>query len=299
MGPHTNRNFDLNAYLAARQRQVDIFIRTHLPPPSTRPAVLHRAMRYSVLAGGKRLRPILAVAAAEACARPVRYALAAGAAIELLHTYTLIHDDLPCMDDDDWRRGKPTCHVRFGEAYALLAGDALLTLAFEWLSDLPHDASPARLVGELARAAGSCGVVGGQVEDLMAEGAPPSPNRLRFIHQHKTARLIEASTRIGAIASGAPDPMVEKLGTYGRWVGLAFQIADDLLNLSSSRHTLGKPVGTDRTRGKLTWPRVFGIANARRTAEQIVRKALKQLHGLPGDSRPLEDLAQYAIDRAR
>jgi geranylgeranyl diphosphate synthase type II len=291
--------FNLEHYLAKRRGEVDRYLRAHLPSPDRRPAVLHRAIRYSVLAGGKRLRPILAIAAAEACARPTPYALAAGAAIELLHTYTLIHDDLPCMDDDDWRRGRPTCHVKFGEANALLAGDALLTLAFEWLSDLPPAASPAQLVWELARAAGSSGVVGGQVEDLLAERSPPSPTRLRYIHLHKTARLIEATVRIGALASGASGQQVEQLGRYGRHVGLAFQIADDLLNISASRRTLGKPVGTDEVRGKLTWPRVYGREAAKQTAERHVRYALRHLRGLPGDDRPLQALALYAIERSR
>jgi geranylgeranyl diphosphate synthase type II len=289
--------FDLPAYLKHAQHRVDAYLKAALPPASTRPAVLHKAMAYSVLAGGKRFRPILALAAARACGRPDESALAAGAAVELLHTYTLIHDDLPCMDDDALRRGKPTCHVVFGEANALLAGDALQTLAFEWLARLPASASPARLVAELARAAGSQGVIGGQVEDLLAEGCRPSAGRLRYIHVHKTAVLIEAAARLGAIAGGAPEPQIRRLGRYGRALGLAFQIADDILNATSSPEALGKPVGSDQARGKLTYVAVHGLPASRAMARALVREARAALKGLPGDSDPLQALAGYVVSR--
>jgi len=292
-----NFMFDLDAYLADRQKQVDRFLQDRLPRAVTRPAILHQAMRYSVLAGGKRFRPILAMAAAEACGRPGKEALAAGAAIELLHTYTLIHDDLPCMDDDALRRGKPTCHVKFGEANALLAGDALQTLAFEWLATLPPAASPARLTAELARAAGSQGVIGGQVEDLQAEGAPRSAARLRYIHLHKTAALLEAAARMGAIACGAQEPDIRRLARYGRRLGLAFQVADDILNATSSPEALGKPAGSDRARGKLTYVAVHGLAASRLMARSLVREAQAALTGLPGPSAPLSALAGFVISR--
>ncbi len=289
--------FNISAYLQLRQRRVDDFLRARLPPESVRPRMLHQAMRYSVLAGGKRFRPILAMAAAEACGRPTDAALAAGAAIELLHTYTLIHDDLPCMDDDDLRRGKPTCHVAFGEANALLAGDALQALAFEWLATLPASASPARLAAELAHAAGSRGVVGGQVEDLRAEGAPLSAARLTYIHRHKTAVLIEAAARMGAIACGAEEPDVRRLALYGRRLGLAFQVADDILNATSSPDKLGKPTGSDQARGKLTCVAVHGLAASRRLARALAREARSALAGLPGDSSPLRALAAFVVSR--
>ncbi len=291
--------FDLKAYLKRQQARVDACLKADLPPETRRPAILHQAMAYSVMAGGKRFRPILSVATALACGRPDPLALKAGAAIELLHTYTLIHDDLPCMDDDALRRGKPTCHVVFGEANALLAGDALQTLAFEWLATLPPEASPARLVAELARASGSVGVIGGQVEDLLAEGARPSAARLTYIHNHKTAALIEAAARLGAIASGASEAHIRKAGRYGLRLGLAFQIADDILNATSTPEELGKPVGSDKERGKLTFVAVHGLAASRRMAARLVRQAKAELQGLPGDSRPLDALADYVVDRKK
>ncbi len=289
--------FELAPYLRKQQVRVDAFLKAALPPVTTRPALLHKAMTYSVLAGGKRFRPILALAAAQACGRPEAAALTAGAALELLHTYTLIHDDLPCMDDDDLRRGKPTCHIVFGEANALLAGDALQTLAFLWLAALPAAASPARLVAELARAAGSQGVIGGQVEDLLAEGSRPSAARLRYIHVHKTAVLIEAAVRLGAIAGGASEPQIRQLGRYGLALGLAFQIADDILNATSTPEALGKPVGSDQARGKLTYVAVHGLPASRRMARSLVRQAQAALKDLPGPSAPLHALADYVICR--
>jgi geranylgeranyl diphosphate synthase type II len=291
--------FDLKAYLKRQQARVDSCLSAGLPSEITRPALLHKAMAYSVLAGGKRFRPILSLAAAQACGRPDAQALKAGAAIELLHTYTLIHDDLPCMDDDALRRGKPTCHIVFGEANALLAGDALQTLAFEWLATLPAEASPARLVAELARAAGSSGVIGGQVEDLLAEGAKPSASRLRYIHTHKTAVLIEAAAKLGAIASGAPEAQVRKAGRYGLRLGLAFQIADDILNATSTPEALGKPVGSDKSRGKLTYVAVHGLAASRRMAASLVREARAELTDLPGNCEPLHALAEYVVSRKK
>jgi geranylgeranyl diphosphate synthase type II len=291
--------FDLIPYLERQQARVDAFLKRRLPPPSTRPAVLHKAMRYSVLAGGKRFRPVLAMAAAQACGKTDGQALAAGAAVELLHTYTLIHDDLPCMDDDALRRGKPTCHVAFGEANALLAGDALQTLAFEWLAVLPQGASPARLTVELARAAGSQGVIGGQVEDLLAEGSRPSKGRLDYIHVHKTAVLIEAAARLGAIAGGADEDDVAKVGRYGLRLGLAFQVADDILNATSTPEALGKPVGSDKERGKLTFVALHGLRKSRAMAASLVREAKAALKGLPGETAPLLALADYVVRRKK
>ncbi|MFO7534566.1 MAG: polyprenyl synthetase family protein [Kiritimatiellia bacterium] len=291
--------FDLIPYLERQQARVDAFLKRRLPPATTRPAVLHKAMRYSVLAGGKRFRPVLAMAAAQACGKADAPALAAGAAVELLHTYTLIHDDLPCMDDDALRRGKPTCHVAFGEANALLAGDALQTLAFEWLAALPQSASPARLTVELARAAGSQGVIGGQVEDLLAEGSRPSKGRLDYIHLHKTAVLIEAAARLGAIAGGAAEDDIAKVGRYGLRLGVAFQVADDILNATSTPEALGKPVGSDKERGKLTFVALHGLRQSRSMADSLVREAQAALKGLPGETAPLRALADYVVRRKK
>lgn len=292
--------FDLQGYLKTRRAQVDAALASRLPPESTRPALLHQAMRYSVMAGGKRLRPVLCLAACEAVGAPPDAALLPGLAIEILHTYTLIHDDLPCMDDDDLRRGKPTCHVKFGEATALLAGDALLTLAFEWLAEartpVPH--APTQLALELARAAGSQGVIGGQVEDLAAEGQPADADRLDYIHRHKTAALIRAAVRMGGLCGGATPAQLDALTHYGEASGLAFQIADDILNATSTAEQLGKPVGSDQERGKLTYVSVHGLERSRARAEALVREAIAAIEHLPGDTAPLRALAEHSVRRA-
>jgi geranylgeranyl diphosphate synthase type II len=291
--------FDLQAYLAARRDAVDAALGARLPADATRPAVLHQAMRYSVMAGGKRLRPILCMAACEAVGGPAEAALLPGLATEILHTYTLIHDDLPCMDDDDLRRGKPTCHVKFGEANALLAGDALLTLAFEWLAEAgtPQPYAPTQLALELARAAGSQGVIGGQVEDLAAEGRPADAELLDYIHRHKTAALIRASVRMGAMCGGATPAQLDALTRYGDAGGLAFQIADDILNATSTAEQLGKPVGSDQEHHKLTYVAVHGLDRSRARAETLVREAIAAIEHLPGDTAPLCALAEHTVRR--
>jgi geranylgeranyl diphosphate synthase type II len=291
--------FDLKAYLATRRGMVDAALETRMPADATRPAVLHQAMRYSVMAGGKRLRPILCMAACEAAGGPAEAALLPGLATEILHTYTLIHDDLPCMDDDDLRRGHPTCHVKFGEANALLAGDALLTLAFEWLAEAgtPAPYAPTQLALELARAAGSQGVIGGQVEDLAAEGCPPDADQLDYIHRHKTAALIRAAVRMGALCAGATAPQLDALSRYGDAIGLAFQIADDILNATSTAAELGKPVGSDQDRQKLTYVAVHGLDQSRIRATALMRIAIAALEPLPGDTAPLRALAEHTVRR--
>ncbi len=218
--------FDLSQYLEERRARVDAELERLLPPADTPPALLHQAMRYAVLGAGKRLRPILCEAAADAAGGSAE-ALPAGAAVEIVHAYTLVHDDLPCMDDDTERRGRPTCHVRFGEANALLAGDALLALAFEVLAGLPGPHAAAR-VRELALAAGSRGVVGGQVDDLAAD--PPTRERVTRVHQHKTADLFRAAIRLGALSAGAAPEILGALTDYANHLGHAFQITDDILD---------------------------------------------------------------------
>lgn len=292
--------FDLSGYLEQRRVLVEKALEDNLPPAGTRPAVLHEAMRYSVLAGGKRLRPILCIAACEASGGEAAGALLAGISIEILHTYTLIHDDLPCMDDDDLRRGRPTCHKVFGEANALLAGDALLTLAFEWLSlTTPADRyGPGHLVRELAQAAGSQGVVGGQVEDLAAEGSTPNPDLVDFIHYHKTAVLLRAAVRMGGMMAGASPAQLQALSLYGESAGLAFQIADDILNVTATAEQLGKPVGSDAAHKKLTYVAVHGVEAARARAASLTRQAIAALRELPGETRPLAALAEYTVNRS-
>ena len=292
-------SFDLSAYLQSRARLVDDLLQARLPAETERPAVLHQAMRHAVLAGGKRMRPLLCLAAAEACGGAPEPALLPGAALELLHTYTLVHDDLPAMDDDDLRRGRPTVHVAFGEANAILAGDALLTLAFAWLAECPAPPPwrPTDLIAELARAGGHAGVIAGQVEDLASEGGTPTPDQLHYIHTHKTGDLLVAAVRMGAMSAGASAGAVERLTRYGETAGLAFQIADDILNVTSTAEQLGKATGSDAARGKMTYVALYGVEQARREANRLVDDAVAALAGLPGDLAPLSALARHVVDR--
>jgi geranylgeranyl diphosphate synthase type II len=291
--------FEIKSYLAEKSALIDKALKKRLPAENTRPAVFHRAMRYSVLAGGKRLRPILCLAAAKAVGGKEKNALIPALAIELLHTYTLIHDDLPCMDNDDLRRGKPTCHIVFGEANAVLAGDALLTLAFEWLAGItpPKPYAPNQLILELARSASSRGVIGGQVEDLAAEGKKPDAAAVKFIHLHKTAALIRAAVRIGAICGGAGKSELSALSNYGEKAGLAFQIADDILNETSSPESLGKAAGSDRARAKMTYVSLYGLERAEKMAHRLTKEASYSLKALKGNTQPLAALVEYIVER--
>jgi geranylgeranyl diphosphate synthase type II len=256
-------------------------------------------MRYSVFAGGKRVRPILCLAAAEAVGAEAGVALKPAAALECLHTYTLIHDDLPVMDDDDLRRGRPTSHKVFGEANAILAGAALLTLAFEILSTAPAPPPYASgaLCHELARAAGSRGVAGGQFEDLTAENGVADEDLLEFIHTHKTAKLICAAVRLGAIAAGGTEEQLAALSRYGHAVGLAFQVTDDVLNETASAEELGKAVGSDRARGKVTYAAVHGVEGARVRADDLVKEALSALTEFDQAAEPLRAMARFTVAR--
>jgi geranylgeranyl diphosphate synthase, type II len=265
-----------------------------LPPATGRTARLHEAMRYSVFAGGKRLRPVLCIASCEACGGTAEQAIQAACAIELLHTYTLIHDDLPAMDDDTLRRGRPTCHIAFDEATAILAGDALLTLAFEVLADIPTIGGGLAL--ELARAAGSRGVIGGQAEDLAAEGKTPDAQTVEFIHRNKTAALIRAACVMGGLCAGADSRCLGKLAGYGENCGLAFQIIDDLLDESATVEELGKDIGSDKANGKMTWPAVHGIEAARAEAEKLTNAACTAATSLPNGQR-LTELTEQMLRR--
>jgi geranylgeranyl diphosphate synthase type II len=294
---------DFAAALQLRVSRVEAGIDRLLPGASEPSTRLHAAMRYSMQAGGKRLRPVLVLAAAELFEEPrPADALAAAVAVECVHTYSLIHDDLPCMDNDDLRRGRPTAHKAFDEATALLAGDALLTRAFAILAE-EYAGAPAiatRLVAELGDAAGSRRLIGGQMEDLLAERSlEETPESLRFIHLNKTAAMIEASLAMGGLCGGASDAQVEALRQAGRELGLAFQIVDDILDATSDTATLGKTAGKDAKAGKVTYVSVHGIEAARRIAGEHSELAIAALLRLPGDTRFLSALAEGLVRRTR
>ena len=294
--------FDLDTYMRERMRLIDAELNKHTPDESVEPRRLHSAMRHSLFGAGKRMRPILCIAAAEAVGAPATTnALIAGAAVELLHTYTLIHDDLPAMDNDTLRRGRPTCHVAFDEATAILAGDALLTLSFEVLSRVtcapPYSATD--LVLELASASGSTGVIGGQMADIEGEDRELSIEQLIYIHTHKTGDLIKAAVRIGAMTAGATAEHLKILSAYAVKIGLAFQIADDVLNATGNAEELGKTAGSDAAANKMTYVRAYGVEGAKEKAQQLVREATEGLNALPGPTDALRALADYVISRRR
>jgi geranylgeranyl diphosphate synthase type II len=293
---------NLKEYLKRRQRSVDEALERWVPGDHEFPPQVHQAMRYSLFAGGKRLRPILALAAAETVGGRIADALPLACSLELIHTYSLIHDDLPSMDDDDLRRGKPTSHKVFGEALAILAGDALLTEAFHLLTrpDLMRDVSPRRrlkAINQVARAAGSYGMVGGQVMDIASQGLEIEPHLLEYIHSHKTGALIAASVCTGAIIGGASLSQYKALNRYGEKLGLAFQVIDDLLDVQGEEKKLGKAVGKDQAKGKATYPALFGIAESRRMAEVLVEEALGRLQLFNGRANPLREIARFILKR--
>ena len=291
--------FNLVSYMEEHRQIADAALDRFLPKESERPQVLHQAMRYSIFCGGKRLRPILCMASAEVFCGLHEPAILPAVALELLHTYTLIHDDLPAMDDDELRRGKPTSHKIYGEANAILAGDALLTLAFELLSFAevcaPHRAC--HLAYELAHAAGSRGVAGGQFEDLASEGKEPTPDQIDFIHMNKTAALIRAACRMGAVVGGASENDLEKIGFFGERVGLAFQAADDILNVTSTPEQLGKATGSDAKHRKVTYIGLYGLEKAREKANSLLQEALAALGDLSRPAPALEALALFIVQR--
>ena len=293
----------LTSYLEPRRRRVEEALERLLPRPVGPSATVARAMRYAVLGGGKRLRPLLAIATCEACGGSLEHVLDPAAALEMLHTYSLVHDDLPAMDDDDLRRGRPTVHRAFGEAEAVLAGDALLTLAFEVLATAPPgDALAVRraeAVAAVARGAGVDGMIGGQMADLEAERAEADPDRLEWIHLHKTGRLIAASVLLGAIHAGASEAERRQLERFGLETGLAFQIADDVLDATSSAEILGKTPGKDLRAGKATYPAALGIDASRAEAARRVGVALEALERSGRATEPLRELARFAALRSR
>ena len=289
----------LKDYLTARQDLVDKALDRFLPKASVKPSTIHKAMRYSLFAGGKRLRPILCIAAAEACGGTGSKAIPAACAVECIHTYSLIHDDLPCMDNDDFRRGKPTSHKVFGEGVAVLAGDALLTVAFEILAqakEAPRHRIPV-LVGELANAAGSLWLIGGQVADLEGEGKKLNGAQLKFIHQSKTAALLTASIRLGAMSANASEKMLASLTTFGKSLGLAFQVIDDILDVTQTSEKLGKSAGKDVAARKATYPAIFGLEKSRREAVRLTHAALSALKPFGAKASMLRSIAEYLLQR--
>jgi geranylgeranyl diphosphate synthase type II len=285
--------------LTSLHKQVDRALDRWLPPEKKRPATLHRAMRYAVFAGGKRLRPILCLAAAEACGGKTSGALPAACAVECIHAYSLIHDDLPCMDDDDFRRGRPTTHKVFGEAVAVLAGDALATIAFEILGKTKETEryGEGEFFRALSRAAGSLFLIGGQVADMEAEKRQATPAELLFIHRGKTAAMISVSLRLGAMSANATPAQVKVLARFGESLGLAFQIVDDILDITQTSEKLGKSAGKDATAGKATYPAVFGLEKSRHEAARLTKAALKALDPLGKNADFLRNIADQLLGR--
>jgi geranylgeranyl diphosphate synthase, type II len=290
----------IEPYLDEKRGIVDKALQEAVPQPSGLAGELITAMNYSLFAGGKRLRPILCIAGSEAVGGSAGTVLPVACALELIHTYSLIHDDLPAMDNDDLRRGKPTNHTVFGEAVALLAGDGLLTLAFNLMArqGFEHDADKAlRVIELISHAAGYKGMVGGQTVDIAYEGKEPDPAVVEFIHRHKTGSLIAAAVTSGAILAGGTEEQERAINRYGQQVGLAFQIADDVLNVEGDRDMMGKGIGSDTARGKMTYPSVFGITESKRTQEELVDSAIDSLKGFDERADPLRGIARYIIKR--
>jgi len=293
---------DLGRYLAERIDLVDEALEHWLPKADLMPARLHQAMRYSVFAGGKRLRPVLMIAACEAVGGDARQVLHAACAMEMIHTYSLIHDDLPAMDDDDFRRGEPTNHKVYGEATAILAGDALLTEAFRVLADTEANKSvppetAIRVIEIISRYAGSQGMVGGQVVDMESEGKDVDFPTLEYIHIHKTGGLILASVQIGGLLGGGDDEQIAALSRFGGAAGLAFQVADDILDVIGDQAEIGKDVGSDQARGKATYPALLGLAEARQRAVELCERAVEALDLFGSAADPLKTLARYIVER--
>jgi geranylgeranyl diphosphate synthase type II len=279
---------------------IDQALDRHLPKANTKPATLHQAMRYSLFAGGKRLRPILCLATAEACSGRINNALPLACAIECIHTYSLVHDDLPSMDNDDFRRGRPTCHKVFGDGIAVLAGDALLTIAFEIVSTAKptprYDMS--MFLREVAVAAGSQKLIAGQVADLEAEGRNAKRDQLRFIHENKTAAILTTSVRLGAMSANADTKKLRAMTRFGHGLGLAFQIIDDILDVTQTSEILGKSAGKDVAAKKATYPAVIGLEKSRAEAGRLTRQAHNALSAFrSGEAEPLHCLANYLLER--
>jgi geranylgeranyl diphosphate synthase type II len=297
----------LKPYLEEKRALVDRVLDANLPPADTRPPVIHEAMRYAVMGGGKRIRPIVAIAAAEACGANVETILVPICALELIHTYSLVHDDLPALDDDDLRRGRKTTHIVFGEAMAVLTGDALLTEAFSWLSRPVAGVDPLRqlqAVREVAAAVDSTGMIGGQVADIVAERSAEQSHdpdvlleELHYIHRNKTGKLFTASVMLGGLLANATEAETEALRRYGDALGLAFQVVDDLLDIEESSATLGKTAGKDIEQGKLTFPALLGIEAARAEVQRLLAIAVDNAGMIAGPVNYLEPIARFICER--
>ena len=294
------RGFDTKKYLATQQRRVERALQAALPPATRKPATIHKAMRYSMFAGGaKRLRPVLCLAAAEACCGDGEAALPLACAVECIHTYSLIHDDLPSMDNDDLRRGKPTCHKVFGEGMAVLAGDALLTFAFELVGRAegwPRYDTRA-LLAELAVTAGSLKLIAGQVADLEGEGKKVNEGQLQYIHECKTAALLTTAIRFGAMSANATPRRLQALTDFGHATGLAFQVIDDILDVTQTSEKLGKSAGKDLAAQKATYPSVLGMEGARHKAHQLTAEAHAALGVFGREAEALRALADHLLER--
>ena len=301
---------DIKAYLKEKKALVDSFLDSYISSPFP-PKMLHDSMAYSLSAGGKRVRPVLCLAAYEACGGRAEDIVPQAAALEFIHTYSLIHDDLPAMDNDDLRRGKPTNHKVFGDAMAILAGDALLTEAFYLLShpfaslekranggfDPKASAQLLTVIHEVAFASGAKGMVGGQAQDLLSENSDPDAMTLSYIHEHKTAALIAVSVRMGGILAGCSEELLEKLDRYGEDIGLAFQVIDDILDIEGETDVIGKPKGSDEKKNKMTYPRLYGIEESRKQAKQLINNAVDALSAFDEKAEPLRAIARYLYER--
>ena len=295
---------DLQQYLKERAVLIERALAAAVPPHDGLEARLFEAMRYSLLDGGKRLRPILALASCEAVGGSIDDAMSYACALEMIHTYSLIHDDLPAIDNDDYRRGKPTCHKVFGEAVALLAGDGLLTEAFRLMTHShATERSPGDeallldLISEVAQAAGVSGMVGGQVVDIESEGKPVDLPTVQYIHTHKTGAMILASVRVGARLGGAKETLLKALTRYGESLGLSFQIADDILNVEGKAALMGKQTGTDLFKRKATYPSVLGVEESKIRSKELVEMAIDALKQLGPEADPLREIARFIIAR--
>lgn len=286
-------------YWNQKQKKIEQTLTRYLPKETTKPSTIHKAMRYSLFAGGKRLRPILCLAANEAIGGKLENAIPLACAVECIHTYSLIHDDLPCMDDDDLRRGKPTSHKVFGEGMAVLAGDALLTIAFELAAKSKGSSrySAADILAELAHASGSLGLIAGQVADLEGEGKKIDPNELLYIHEHKTAALIASSIKLGAMSANATPDQLKRLTRFGKNLGLAFQVIDDILDITQTSEKLGKSAGKDLTAQKATYPALLGLEKAKAEAARLTKLAMNELKFFGKKAEALEAISRFLLER--
>ena len=302
-GPDSQFNWkamDIRTYLAESKTRVDQYLEKLLPQENEEPSTIHKAMRYSVFAGGKRVRPILVLASGESLGGEQPVLLHLGAAIEMMHTYSLIHDDLPALDNDDLRRGRPTCHKVFGDAMAILAGDALMTRCYQVLASLPgvSDSTKVCIISEIAHATGTVrGMIGGQVVDLESEGKSIGPDILEYIHHSKTGALLTACVRCGALAVGADAAQLEALTGYGSKIGLVFQIVDDILDVTSSSEELGKTAGKDARVEKATYPALYGLEDSRAMARELMESALQDIAEFGEKADNLRNLARFIVQR--